>query len=232
MKNIKDVAVLVQARMSSERCPGKMARPFAGTTLVDVIIDKIKKSKVIPIENFYLSVHEKELVDIGEAKGVNIFHRSEKSALWDGGPDAHLRDMYEWWNKIPYKYVILVNACAPMLTIETIDNFFEHYLETESDGMFAVMEKMNYFWNESGKLYTPLRDAAMNTKNVQTTYEAAHCLYASRMDSIDNGIWMGDFSKEGDIELFPMPERETFDIDYEWEFELYEKLYQAAGKNA
>ena len=80
--------------------------------------------------------------------------------------------------------------------------------------------------------YIPLRDAAMNTKNVQTTYEAAHCLYASRMDSIDNGIWMGDFSKEGDIELFPMPERETFDIDYEWEFELYEKLYQAAGKNA
>ena len=38
--------------------------------------DKIKKSKVIPLDNFYLSVHEKELGDIGEAKGVNIFHRS------------------------------------------------------------------------------------------------------------------------------------------------------------
>ena len=54
MKNVKDVAVLVQARMSSERCPGKMARPFADTTLIDVIVDKIKKSKVIPLDNFYL----------------------------------------------------------------------------------------------------------------------------------------------------------------------------------
>ena len=65
----------------------------------------------------------------------------------------------------------------------------------------------------------------MNTKAVETTYEAAHCLYAGRMDLIKDGIWMGDFQKPGDIELYPMEERECLDIDYPWQFELCETLY-------
>tara|TARA_B100000700_G_scaffold216483_1_gene237967 strand:- start:1301 stop:2002 length:702 start_codon:yes stop_codon:yes gene_type:complete len=226
LKKIDEVAVVVQARMSSQRCPGKMARPFANSTLIDVTIEKIKESKIIPTENFYLSVHEPELVEIGIKNKVNIFHRSKESALWDGGPDAHLTGMYEWWNKIPFKYVVLVSACTPLLEVETIDGFFQHYLQTDSDGLFAVMEKMNYFWDGDGNLLTPLRNAAMNTKNVQITKEAAHCLYASRLSSIGDGVWMGDFSKKGEIELYSVPEEECYDVDYEWQFPLVEAVYK------
>ena len=91
--------------------------------------------------------------------------------------------------------------------------------------MFAVMEKMNYFWDENLNFLTPLRDDAMNTKNVQKTYEAAHCLYASRLDTIEKGIWMGDFNKKGDIQLYPMNERECLDIDYIWQFNMCETLW-------
>ena len=66
----------------------------------------------------------------------------------------------------------------------------------------------------------------MNTKTVQKTYEAAHCLYAGKLDKIGNNIWMGDFKTPGDIELFPLDEEECIDIDYEWQFELCEKLYE------
>ncbi len=37
---------------------------------------------------------------------------------------------------------------------------------------------------------------------------------------------MGDFQAPGGIKLFTMPELEAFDIDYEWQFELGEKLYE------
>ena len=66
----------------------------------------------------------------------------------------------------------------------------------------------------------------MNTKYVEPVYEAAHVLYASRMDTIKNNIWMGDFQKEGDIKLHVMDELECFDIDYEWQFKLGEQLYK------
>ena len=125
MKKIEEVAIVVQARLSSERCPRKMVRPFAGTTLTDIACEKILASSVIPKENFYLAVNEPELVEIGEKHGVNVFKRSEKSSLWDGGPNAHLREMYEWWDKLPYKYCILVNGCAPFLPLETIENLKE-----------------------------------------------------------------------------------------------------------
>ena len=45
------------------------------------------------------------------------------------------------------------------------------------------------------------------------------------MDLIEKGIWMGDFQKPGEIELYPMEERECLDIDYPWQFELCETLY-------
>ena len=227
MKKIEEVAVLVQARLTSQRCPQKMIRPFGGSTLTEITLKKLKESKLIPDQNIYLSAYDEPLKDIAKKVGVNIFHRSERSALWDGGPDAHLTEMYEWWNKIPFKYVVMINACTPFLEISTIEKFITEYCKTDSRGMFAVMEKMNYFWDENLNFLTPLRDGAMNTKNVQKTYEAAHCLYAGRLDVMKDGVWMGDFDTPGDIELFPIEEKECFDVDYEWEFFTYDKMYQA-----
>ena len=230
-KNKDDICVIVQARLSSQRCREKMIRPFANDTLTGLILKKLKRSTTIPMDNIYLSVHEPELVQIGKENGINIFNRSQESAVWDGGAGTHITGMYEWWNKLPYKYAILINACAPMMTIKTIDNFYESYLNSQSDGMFAVIKKKNYFWNKKGKLIVPWPqgEPCMNTKAVDETLEAAHCLYAGKMSLIGQGVWMGDFNN-GEIDLVTMPEEETFDIDYEWEFSLYEKLYEALVK--
>jgi len=198
-----------------------MIRPFAGTTLIDISIENILKSDVIPKENFYVAVHEPELVAIGEKYDVNVFKRSEKSANSEGTP---MGEMYEWWNKLPFKYAVLVNACTPFLSIETIDNFVINYMKSESDGLFGVIEKKNYFWDENKILLTPLAEAVMNTKTVQKTYEAAHCLYAGRMDKIGKDIWMGNFNKPGDIELFAINEKECLDIDHEWQFTMCESI--------
>ena len=221
MKPVDDIAVVIQARLGSQRVPKKMIRPLAGTTLTDMAIETIKRCESFPQENFYLSAYEPELVEIGEKHGVNVFHRSEKSAKSEGTP---MTDMYEWWNKLPHKYCVLVNACAPFLTSKTIDTFVRSYSYTESDGMFGVIRKKNYFWNFNKDLITPLTEAVMNTKTVSPIYEAAHCLYAGRLDRIGEGVWMGDFNIPGDIKLFQMEEREVFDIDYEWQFEMAEKL--------
>ena len=202
-----------------------MIKPFAGTTLTDISLEKIEHTKSFPKKNFYLSAHEPELVQIGKKHGFNIFHRSEKSAKSEGTP---MTEMYEWWDKIPFKYAVLINACCPFLKPETIDGFVYHYLETDAEGLFGVMEKKNYFWNTDGRLITnwPEGQACMNTKFVETTYEAAHCLYAGRMDRINDGIWMGDFQVPGDIELYPMIEFESLDIDYSWQFDMCESIYR------
>ena len=41
MKNINDVLFVCQARLESQRVPRKMIKPFAGTNLIEILINKI-----------------------------------------------------------------------------------------------------------------------------------------------------------------------------------------------
>ena len=43
MKSINDIAIVIQARLGSKRIPQKMIKPFAGTTLTDIFLEKIKE---------------------------------------------------------------------------------------------------------------------------------------------------------------------------------------------
>ena len=222
MKKIEDVCILVQARLGSQRVPGKMLRPFAGTTLTDILFKKLKSSKVIPKNNIYFSAWEQELKDVAKKHDINVYHRSEQSA----NEDNSLQLIYEWHDKLPFKYVILVSACNPLLKIETIDLFVESFVNSDKEGGFAVFEKKTYYWDKDGKSITDWKGATiMNTKVVEPIYEAAHCLYASRLDVVKDGYWM-DTKSPPQPELFVMDEFEAFDIDYEWQFKLGEKIWE------
>ena len=123
--------------------------------------------------------------------------------------------------------MVLISGCNPLLTVETIDRFVKQFSEQEEENLFAVFEKKTYYWNKEGALITPWPEGQtiMNTKAVDPVYEAAHVLYASRMDLIKDSRFMGDFEAPGGIKLFEMDELEAFDIDYEWQFETAELLY-------
>jgi CMP-N-acetylneuraminic acid synthetase len=224
MKSIDDIAVIIQARLGSQRVPAKMLRDFAGSTLLDIALEKLKRSTVFPKECIYLCVHEPELAASGRRHGVNVFRRSARSASSEGNP---LMELYEWWDRLPHRYGVLINACLPFLSTHTIDAFVRQYAATKADGLFGVIERRNYFWDENHRLLCDLPgdQAVMNTKSVGVTYEAAHALYAGRLDRIGKGVWMGDLRQPGEIELFPVAEEEALDIDYPWQFEMAESLY-------
>jgi CMP-N-acetylneuraminic acid synthetase len=223
MKNINDVCVIIQARLSSERVPEKMIKSFGDSSLFEIGCRKLKESNIIPKENIYVSVYEQELIDIAKKCNMNIFYRSKKSI---NSESESLSELYDWYDKLSFKYVILLNACNPLLRIETIDSFIQKYLESDKDGMFGVTKKKNYYWDKDKKSITDWKDfETMNTKIVDPTYEAAHCLYASRMDIIGDGYWM-DNKYPPEPELFMVDELESFDIDYNWQFEVGEILYK------
>lgn len=225
MIKLNEIAFIVQARLNSQRVPQKMIRPFAGSTLFDIVLDKLLQSKVIPKEQIFASIHEQELINIAESKDINVWQRSYESA----NNDNSLQTIYEWHDQLPakYKYVVLISGCNPLLKVETIDNFVKAFAENDIENLFAVIEKKTYYWDKEGALTTPWPEGQtiMNTKAVEPTYEAAHVLYASRLDIIKDSRFMGDFEKHGGIKLFTMEELEAFDIDYEWQFTVAEKLY-------
>lgn len=202
----------------------KMINDFCNTTLTDIGIQKILKSSIIPKNNFYLSVGDKELIDIGNKYNVNIFYRSPQSV----NENSDVKKIYEWHNKLNYKYWIKINACQPLLTVETIDNFVKTFLESDNDGLFTVLKKKNYYWNKDFKMITPWPKGLtiMNTGVVEETYEACHSLFAGSKEQLLNDIWTGSFQKKNDPQLYVIEnELEIFDIDYPWEFETCKILY-------
>jgi len=228
-KNIDDIAFIVQARLNSQRVPQKMIKPFAGTNLFGLILDKLLDSEVIPSENIIASVHEEELFnEANTIRNIRTFERSYESA----NNDNDIKKIYEWHNKLPHKYCVLISGCNPLLSVSTIDNFVKQFVEQEEENLFAVFEKKTYYWNKEGALITPWPEdqTIMNTKAVEPINEAAHVLYASRMDLIQDEKFMGDFEKPGGIKLFKMDELEAFDIDYPWQFEVGEMLYEKFKK--
>lgn len=229
MKSISDVVFIIQSRMNSQRVPRKMLRDFAGSNLFEIAIQKLLSSKIIPNENIYLSIHEDELKDIAKKYNVNVYSRSFDSA----NNDNSLQMIYEWHDKLPFKYVVKINPCSPLLKVETIDLFVKEFISQEKDNLFGVIPTKDYYWNKEGKLITPWPDnqTIMNTKAVEVTYKAAHVLYASRMELISKDMFMGDFQTEGGIQLYPMDELECFDIDYEWQFLVAELIYKQLKNN-
>tara|TARA_R110000744_G_C19306220_1_gene556236 strand:+ start:591 stop:1283 length:693 start_codon:yes stop_codon:yes gene_type:complete len=228
-KNIDDIAFIVQARLNSQRVPQKMIKPFAGTNLFGLVLDKLLQSKIIPSENIIASVYEEELFyEANTKRNIRTFERSYESA----NNDNDIKKIYEWHNKLSAKYLVLISGCNPLLDISTIDDFVRQFVEQEEENLFAVFEKKTYYWNKEGALITPWPkdQTIMNTKAVEPINEAAHVLYASRMDLIQDEKFMGDFEKPGGIKLFKMDELEAFDIDYPWQFEVGEMLYEKFKK--
>lgn len=228
MKNIKDVVFIIQARTQSTRVPNKMLKPFADSSLFEIAVSKILESSIIPKENFYLSIMDQELIDIANKHKVNYFIRSEESTQ----EPVTIQKVFEWHDKLPYKYYVIINACNPLLKIETIDNFIKKFLKVESNGLFGVFEKKTFLFNNEGQMINRFFGedkylATLETKFVETCYEAAHSLYAGSTKDIGDGIYMGSFKKLNDPAFFTMDEIECFDIDWPWQFEIAEKLYLA-----
>ena len=226
MKNINDVLFIIQARTQSTRVPNKMLKPFADSNLFEIAINKVLKSSVIPKNNFYLSVMDQELIDIAKKYNINYFIRSKESTQ----EPVTLPKVFEWYNKLPFKYFVIINACNPILKTKTIDNFVNTFINSVCRGQFGVFEKKTFLFNNKGSMINKFYGddkylATLETKFVETCYEAAHSLYAGTMEDIGKEIYMGNFKEPNNPKFFTMDETECFDIDWPWQFEIAEILY-------
>jgi len=220
MKNKSEIAFIIQGRLNSTRLPKKMIKKFKnGKCLLEIAIEKFCDNLEIPNEQVYVSVGEKELIDIAEKYPVNIYKRSKKSFLFEN----NLKDIFEWHKDLSkkFKYYFMINACAPLLTNDTINSFLNHYIESKFDGLFGVIEKRSIAWNSNLEIIGNNSSGTLNTKHANKIYLPGHILYAGKIENIEKNIHMGTFLKTNDPELFIIHnELECWDIDYDWQFQV------------
>ena len=88
----KNISIVIQSRLGSQRIPKKMLKPFSNTTLVDILLNKIVKLNSISPQQVYFCAYEDELIRVAEKYPVNIFKRSKESS----NEEKDLKILYEW----------------------------------------------------------------------------------------------------------------------------------------
>jgi CMP-N-acetylneuraminic acid synthetase len=213
-----DLAVFVNARLSSRRCPNKMLRPFASTTLIDVCLEKLQ---TLAWPKTYFGAHDQVLLDRARGiPGIVVHHRSAQSAA----ANSDAAKIFEILHVIDAPWVLWVNPCAPLISVDTIRSAIATFLAGDAVSMTAVCARHGWFYGEDGRLLNETRgnvDTALSAPILQVTH-AFHIYPRMRMAETGRP-WPNE---PQDPELFRMAEAEAHDIDTEHEFETVEYLYR------
>jgi CMP-N-acetylneuraminic acid synthetase len=228
-----DVTVFVNARLASRRCPMKMVRPFAGTTLVEIALEKIGQ---LGWPRTWFGAYEEELLAPARRyPGIRVYRRSRESALSDSDP----RRVFEILREIDTRWVMWINPCAPLVSADTFRAALDAFLAGRATSMTSVRPLGGWFYSVDGTL---LNDTGGNvdTMLAQPILQVAHAfhIYPRERMLADGRPWpparpgaaparpRAVPDTPGDPELYRIPEAEAHDIDTEDEFETVEYLYR------
>lgn len=212
---MRSIALFLNVRKDSQRCPDKMLRPFAGTTLVDICLEKVNR---IDIKK-YFGAHEEGLIEKAERYDFEIYRRSYESA--HSPNDAG--KIFEILRHIREDAVVWINPCVPFLRQETIEQAIDTFRNDESIvSLTSVKESHGWFYYENGR---PINNLALDISTItsEPVLEVAHAFHIyPRRRMIDGILWS---NQPNDPYLCAIDRDEAFDIDHEDEFLVAEKLW-------
>ena len=223
---MKRICIVVSARVNSSRCYKKMIEPIGDTCLIEILINKLKKSK-IPKEDIFIASPDEEIKDITNKHKLNFIKRSKES----NEEENDIRVIFEWYKELMTKYghVLYINACLPLLKIETINNFYTFCNNESYSRVFGIKQNKNYFFDENNIPINFNPSKGLNTKFIKGLKEAAHCLYFMKLQDIDHNNLLGGFKDNKNPFLYTIENSELFDIDYQFEFDII-KCYLESNK--
>lgn len=194
-----------------------MLRPFAGTTLTDVLLDKLRHFA----PQVFFAAHEDEFREKCERHGVPFVARDPRSVAID----EPITDILSFLHDVPYTHLLIVSGCLPFLQASTITGFLDECRRGDLAPAFAVIRRRNHFISiDRRPLNFPLDLATINTKTVEPVLEFAHALYFFEKS------YFFEHGRYWDWQTVRLLEagdpREMLDIDTEEDFTFAEALWK------
>jgi CMP-N-acetylneuraminic acid synthetase len=213
---VTDVAVFSFGRTGSQRCPNKMLRPMAGTTLTDIFLAKLARC---PYPTFFAG-YEPEFRARCEAHGVRFVQRDQRSATID----EPIVDILSFLRPLDFTHFLCVNASLPFLAVETVTSFLDDCLAHDREPAFGVIRRLTHFMSLDRRALNFDGSArTINTKTVEPVLEFAHALYFFSKDYFFREGRYWDWST---VRLIEIPDKlQVVDVDTEEDFRIAEALW-------
>lgn len=220
---VAKIAVILQARLNSQRCKNKMLRNFANSSLFEIQLNKMSKLSEKSDHNFYCAIGEKPFYEVlKKHKTIKIINRNKKSVNADA-----IEDVFNYLKDVSEETICFVNACAPLLNYKTLSEALQKYNELKLTSLTTVLEKKTWYFDDTFK---PINDnSACNTKVLSPFFECTHNFHIFKKKYfIENKKYWGN--QKNDPYLFNVNLLESLDIDTEEEFMQVEKIYSSMRK--
>jgi CMP-N-acetylneuraminic acid synthetase len=158
----KKIFAQIPVRKGSQRVPDKSTRPFAGTTVLDITIQKALQSKLI--DKIFLNTNcEKAMAIAAKYKEIEIYRRPEKLCEAEVTLDTFTQDFMQ---KNPADYTVLVNPISPNLGGDIIDYMIEKSISEQIDSHLTICCFKLHSFYEGKPLNFNLQNPIPQTQNI------------------------------------------------------------------
>ena len=214
------IAILILARGGSRGVLRKNVRLLKGRPLISYVIEQAKKLPY-PI---YVSTEDSEIKDVALGLGVQVIDRPLKLALDDSRSIDAIKHAQRVINA---DYIVLLNACCPLLLFQDIENCVKIALETGCDSVTSLVEDSSAHPSKvcnliEGKIYPINTSYSFQTgerQKLAPIFKRNTAIYVISKRNIRKGLI---FDKN--IRGYVMPESRSIDINSEFQLKLCELL--------
>jgi CMP-N-acetylneuraminic acid synthetase len=213
---MKKITAVIPIREGSQRVVNKNLRTFAGSDLLTIKINNLKKVK--GIDDIIVNTDSEEAIEIAKKLGVN-FHRRED---YYASSECSGSDFFEHLGRVTETEIFAYcPVTCPFVKIETMEAAIEAFLyDTEYDCLSTVSVVKEFMWLD-GK---PVNYDAQNAPNSQNlpNIEALNFGFTlvRREDLIKNRNIIGKCPK-----FIQTTDIESIDIDTPLDFFVAEQIY-------
>lgn len=150
------IAIIVEARMTSTRLPGKVMLPVLGRPLLSHMIERLKRSRFAD-EIVIATTSNKEdlsIVKLAAEMGVGVFRGSEFDVL---------RRVLEAAKSVEADVIVEVTADCPLNDPQLIDQAIDKYLQDYPDYNYV---QLGGFWGKNRTLPDGFGASVFSTKDL------------------------------------------------------------------
>jgi N-acylneuraminate cytidylyltransferase len=208
------LTAIIPVRAGSQRVKNKNLKPFAGTTLLEIKIETLKK--VQGIDEIIVSSDSDEMLSIAEKHNVSIHKRDEHFA----SNEVNNSDFMQNLSTIVDGGHIMYSPCtSPLLSSETITEIVTKYRRYNLRNIVTVTSQKHHMWLDGKPLnYNP--SESPNSQDLPDIYSINYgCCILSKEDLYEHKNVVVDPT------FYITDEIESIDIDTEFDFMVAEYIW-------
>tara|TARA_Y100000591_G_scaffold320098_1_gene333037 strand:- start:178 stop:834 length:657 start_codon:yes stop_codon:yes gene_type:complete len=214
MKKNKLTAV-IPVRKGSQRVKNKNLKPFAGSTLLDIKIETLKK--VIGLDEIVVTSDSQEMLDIARKHNVTAHKREDYYA----SSEVNNSDfMVNLTTAVDSEYIMYSPCTSPLLSNETISECISKF-RAGAQNIVTVTSQKHHMWLDGEPLnYNP--SESPNSQDLPDIYSVNYgCCIISCED-------LHEFRNvvTNNPTFHVTDEIESIDIDTEFDFMMAEFVYR------